>query len=413
MGIVENIKIALTAIRSNFLRALLTLLIIAVGITCLVGILTAIDTILFSMSDSFNRIGANSFYVLPANQGRQNRKNGKEQKRGEPISFEQAYKFKDGYDFADAKVSVSIFLGSSTTLSYQKEKTNPTTIMYGIDENYLEASAFEIETGRNFSVTEVENGDHKVILGKDLIKKLFNGNYERAINKVINIGSRKYKVIGCIKEKGSSMNDALDRRIFIPLVNAKRYYVGQNDSYRIVTATNHSSQIDNAVSAAIGKMRNVRRLRASQENDFEIRKSDGILQKLKEITTELRLATIAIALMTLLGAAIGLMNIMLVSVTERTREIGVRKALGATRFNILFQFLMEAVVITIMGGIVGIILGIAMGFGLAVFIKGKFVVPVEWMALGIIVCIVVGVISGLYPALKASRLDPIEALRYE
>lgn len=172
-------------------------------------------------------------------------------------------------------------------------------------------------------------------------------------------------------------------------------------------------QIENAVSAAVGTMRNIRRLKASQDNDFEIRKSDGILETLKDLTTELRLATIAIALMTLVGAAIGLMNIMLVSVTERTREIGVRKALGATRFNILFQFLMEAVVITLMGGLLGIILGVIAGYALAYYIEGQFIIPYNWMALGIFVCIVVGTLSGLYPALKASRLDPIESLRYE
>ena len=413
MGIAENIKIALSSIRSNIVRALLTLLIIAVGITCLVGILTAIDTILFSMSDSFNRIGANSFYIYPSSRQLKSTKGGKKVKRGDPISFDQALKFKDNFEFSAADVSVNIWLGSDYVLSYKDEETDPRVIMYGVDENYLGVSSFDLEVGRNFTKEEAMSGDHKIIIAKDFVNILFNGNYEAALNKVIKLGSKKYKVIGALKTKGSTINDAMDRRAFIPIVNAKRYYTSEKSNFTIVTAVENATEIDDAASAAIGTMRPIRRLRASEENDFRIEKSDGILDELREMTTELRLATIAIALMTLLGAAIGLMNIMLVSVTERTKEIGVRKALGASRFNILFQFLMEAIVITLMGGAVGIVLGIGMGFGIAAAIKSKFVIPFQWMLLGIIVCIIVGVISGLYPALKASRLDPIESLRYE
>ncbi len=409
MDIIENIKVAFSSIKSNFLRALLTLLIIAVGITCLVGILTAIDTILFSMSDSFNRMGANSFYIYPK---RENVR-GHQEKRGEPITFRQAMEFKESFNYSGANVSINTFCTWNATVKYGNEKTTPTVRLVGIDENYLDASAYDLELGRNFSNTEIETGSHKAIIGSDIVKTLFDGKVDKALNQVIQVNSTRYKVIGILASKGSSMNASNDKRIFIPLLNAKRYFGYAKRNYSIMTAMKDPTGMDDAVAAATGTMRNIRRLKASEDNDFTIRKSDGILERLKEITTELRLGTIAIALMTLLGAAIGLMNIMLVSVTERTREIGVRKALGATRFNILFQFLMEAVVITLLGGLVGIILGIIMGFIVAALIKGQFIVPVEWMALGIVVCIIVGVISGLYPALKASRLDPIESLRYE
>jgi len=413
MNALDTIKEALASIRANFLRAVLTLLIIAVGITCLVGILTAIDTILFSMSDSFNRMGANTFNIYPSGDGVRGNRNGKDAKQGDPIDFRQAMEFKEAFQYSGAKVSINTFCKWNSTVKYKDKKTNPNIRLIGIDENYLSASAYDIEYGRNFTQTEVESGDHKIILGNELVNTLFNEKPEKAINEIIRVGNTRYKVIGVLASKGSSMSASNDRRVFIPLLNAKRYYGFADKNYTVMTAVKDPTTIEDAIASATGSMRNVRSLKAVEENDFEIRKSDGILETLKDITTELRLGTIAIALMTLFGAAIGLMNIMLVSVTERTKEIGIRKALGATRFNIMFQFLMEAVVITILGGILGIILGIIVGFIVAVAIKGRFVIPFQWMLLGIIVCVIVGVISGLYPALKASRLDPIDALRYD
>ena len=413
MNLIENILVAFSSIRANLVRAILTLMIIAVGITCLDGILTAIDTILFSMSNSFSRMGANTFNVYPSGDRMRSNRGGKKKKGGGPITFKQAMEFKKNYNFHSAKVSVNTFCKWNSTVKYTNKKTNPNIRLVGIDENYLSATSYDIAAGRNFSPVEIQNGDHKIIIGHDLNENLFNGKSDLALGKAVQIGNTKYTVIGVLESKGASMTASHDRRVFIPLLNAKRYYGTAQRNYSLMASVSDPLQIENAVSAAVGTMRNIRRLKASQDNDFEIRKSDGILETLKDLTTELRLATIAIALMTLVGAAIGLMNIMLVSVTERTREIGVRKALGATRFNILFQFLMEAVVITLMGGLLGIILGVIAGYALAYYIEGQFIIPYNWMALGIFVCIVVGTLSGLYPALKASRLDPIESLRYE
>lgn len=413
MNIIENIKLAVGSIRSNFLRALLTLLIIAVGITCLVGILTAIDTILYSMSDSFNRLGANSIYIYPSRTTIQTNSGGREVKRGAPINFRQATEFKELFDYSGARVSLNTFCKWNSTLKYGDKKTNPNIRLIGVDENYFSVSAFNIEEGRNFSQSEIESGAHKIVLGHELVEKLFDGDAKKAVSSVVHVGNVKYKVVGVLESKGSSMSQSNDRRVFIPLLNAKRYYGYANRNYSIMAAVADPTGVEDAVSHATGTMRIVRRLKATEENDFSIRKSDGILETLKEITTELRIGTIAIALMTLLGAAIGLMNIMLVSVTERTREIGVRKALGATRTNVLVQFLVEAIVITILGGLLGILLGTCLGFILAAAIDGRFIIPFNWMLLGMFVCFVVGVVSGLYPALKASRLDPIEALRYE
>lgn len=413
MNNIENIRLALGSIKTNLLRSLLTLLIIAVGITCLVGILTAIDSILFSMSDNFNRLGANSFNIRPLSESLRSNNRGRQQKFAEVINFEQAMDFKQSYSYGASKVSVESFCESSATIKYDTKKTTPTVRVIGVDENYMQTSAFEMGAGRNFTNTEVFSTSNKVIIGSDIVKTLFQDKAEKAIGKDIYINSNRYKVIGALKSKGSSSAGSNDKRVFIPLYNSKVLYGFADKAYNVTVAVANPNEMDDAINHAIGVMRNVRKLKVSSENNFEIRKSDGILNQLKEMTTTLRLSTVVIAMLTLLGASIGLMNIMLVSVTERTKEIGIRKALGATRKNVLMQFLIEAIVICLMGGLVGVFLGILMGFGVTALVDGRFFIPWNWMILGITVCIVVGLVSGLYPALKASRLDPIEALRYE
>lgn len=412
MEILESIKIAIESIRSNVLRSLLTIAIISIGIAALVGMLAAIDGILYSLSDNFNKMGANSFSIT-ANDGLQNHRRGVAQKREENINFDQASSFKEKYNPSGAKVSISTWCSSKATITYGDKKTNPTTYVDGVDENYLLTSSFEIDQGRSFSHAEVYSSSPKIILGYNIVDKLFDGKAERAVGKYVSLDGRKYLVVGTLMKKGSGSGDSNDKRVLIPLINAKIIYGYSDKVYRINVVTNDVKMISQDIDQAIGTMRVVRKLKAFQENNFEIKKSDGILEKMKDMTSTLRLSTIVIAMLTLLGASIGLMNIMLVTVTERTREIGVRKALGATSNNILIQFLTEAVVICLIGGVIGIILGIALGLVVTLSMNGHFVIPWLWILLGITVCILVGIISGLYPSLKAAKLDPIASLRYE
>ncbi len=409
----DNILLALSSIKDNLLRSILTILIIAVGISCLVGILTAIDTLLFSLSSNFSRLGANAFNILPNRETLVVSRQGRQMRESEPISYREAIAFKNQYEYEGSLVGLEYFCTNSALIKYENIETNPTVRISGIDENFLEISSFELEAGRLFSAPELESGAPYVILGSDMVKQLFEGLPEKALDQNIILPKGRYRVIGTLKERGSSGGGSNDRRLFIPLLNAKKTYGVSNRSYNISVAVMSGDLMDDAMSTAIGTMRVVRGLKAAQDNDFMIRKSDSVLNTLREITSTLRISTVIIALLTLFGAAIGLMNIMLVSVTERTREIGIRKAVGANRQTVLIQFLTEAVVICLIGGIVGILTGIGLGFLVSVLIDGIFIIPWNWMSLGIIVCAFVGVVSGLYPALKAANLDPIESLRYE
>lgn len=409
--VLENLRISMQSVRSHMMRTTLTVLIIAFGIMALVGILTSIDAIKYYLNDNFQMMGANTFTIR--NRTMQVHVGNKRNKaiNFREITFEEAMRFKESYKFP-ATASVYIFATNLATVKFANNKTNPNVPVIGCDENYIITSGNEIIQGRNMSPNEVFYGTSVAIVGSDVIKKVFK-NKENPVGKYINIGPGRYLVVGVLKEKGSSLGFNPDNVCLIPINNARERFARPNASYSINVHVADGEKLEAAIDEATGVFRIVRQVNVGDENSFDISKSDNLANMLFDSLSYLRFAAIIIGVITLLGAAIGLMNIMLVSVTERTREIGIRKAIGATSRTIRNQFLAEAVVIAQLGGILGIILGIAIGNALALSIGTSFIIPWNWIIWGVGLCVAVALASGILPAMKAAKLDPIDALRYE
>jgi putative ABC transport system permease protein len=405
----ENINVALRSIRAQKLRTILTATIIAIGIMALVGILTSIDAVENKLLADFSRLGANTFSIMKKN-SRGNRQ-GKTSKTYTKIEYQEVNAFKDSYHFP-ALVSLSTRVSFVSTVKRKNEKTDPNVSIIAGDENYLVATGYELESGRNFSAADIVQGINAAIIGKNIVDKVFTSG-ENPLGQSIFIGGAKFRVIGILESKGNSIGFSGDNQVIIPLGYAHLNSETDRTTYSINIQAKDPNQIDNAIGEATGLMRKIRKDPLGKEDSFRITRSESLANELLENLSATTLAASVIGAITLIGAAIGLMNIMLVSVTERTKEIGLRKSLGASSRTILGQFLIEAIVIGQLGGYLGIILGIVIGNVTASIVGTSFIIPWDWMIIGALLCLVIGVISGIYPARKAARLDPIDALRYE
>lgn len=393
------------------MRTILTALIIAIGIWALVGILTAIDALKFSISSNFAGMGANTFTIRNRGMNVHIGKSGKKARTYPSIGFYEAKDFKDKFKFP-ATVSISTMATFTGKLQYQSNKSNPNIQVFGVDENYLVTSGYEIEQGRNFSSFEVLNGTPSVLIGSEIVKTVLKTE-KNPVGKEIRIGSAKYNIVGVLKSKGSSMGFGGDKICLIPIQNARSAFPKQDATFTISVYAPTAGLMDAAISEATGLFRQVRKVAVTEEDNFEITKSDSLANLLIGNIQKVTMGATLIGIITLLGAAIGLMNIMLVSVTERTREIGIRKSLGATSELIRNQFLTEAVVICLLGGFLGIILGVGLGNLMSVQLGVGFYMPWKWVIGASFLCVLVGLLSGIIPATRAAKLDPIESLRYE
>lgn len=407
----ENVLIALDSIRTQLLRTILTVIIIGIGIWALVGILSAVKAIENTISNDFASMGANTFNIQRYEFTVQ-RNGGRERKKINPIvSYTDVREFIDKYQFPFTKTSVSFLGTASAEVKFESDKTDPEVQVMGINENYLETTGSDLDSGRNFTIFDIENNNKVCIIGSDFLKGLFKN--DDPINKTISIRGVKFKVVGVLESKGSTFGNKQDLKVLIPIQVARGIFTQPNINYTISIMVDDKAMMQGAQDEAIITFRNVRKLTPVEDNNFGIERSDDLINRIGMITGYLEVAAWIISIITILGSSIALMNIMLVSVTERTREIGVRKALGAKRSTISMQFFIETIVIGQFGSILGIILGILTGLAFASILGFEFSLPWSAMIWATIITFIVAVLAGSYPATKAAKLDPIESLRYE
>lgn len=422
MTLKDSFGLAYRTVVSNRLRSGITIAIIAFGIMALIGIITCIDAMNKYLTESFATMGANSFSIAYKERFRFNNNNddvqkvkkGRKQKKSNLdkfITIREAEQFKDLYKYP-AVVSIEISGGNGYEIHYKQKKTNPNVNIRGGNEHFVGVNGFTLAAGRNLNALDVETGRNVCILGGDVVEKLFGENIGASVDKVIKLGNTPYRVVGVLAKKGNSALMRADNVVITSYGNA-RSLANASSTFRIGVAASNVVSLEGAVNEAEILFRNVRRLHPTDDNNFVIEKSDKIAQTFIGLLGSIQGAAAAIGLITLIGAAIGLMNIMLVAVNERTKEVGLIKAIGGKRSDIKNQFLFESTIISVMGAIFGIILGVLVGNIFALVLGTGFVVPWGWVVLGIVICSGVGLAAGLWPALKASRLDPIVALRHD
>lgn len=407
----ENVRIATGSIRTQLLRTILTVLIIAIGITALVGILTVVSALENTISTDFASMGANTFNI---NQYQNSlKRHGRDEKKiiNPVISYAEAIAFKNKFKYPLTTTSISFVATSAAEIKYETDTTDPENNIVGVDEYFMDNSGLKTSLGRNFNAFDIQNNSYTCIIGSDFQKGLLKN--VNPLGKIIAIRGAKFKIIGVLEAKGSTFGNKQDLRVLIPIQIARSLFTSPNINYSLSVMASQKEIIDQAIDHAIQTMRNVRKLSPVHENNFAISRSDDLINKIFGITKYLGVASWVIGIITIIGSSIALMNIMIVSVTERTREIGIRKALGAKKSTIAFQFFIETILIGQLGGIIGIIFGTAIGFAIATAISFDFVIP--WLAImaAFATSFAVAILSGLYPAIKAAVLDPIEALRYE
>lgn len=410
----DLIKNARRSIKSNRLRSNLTIIIIVCGIVAIIGIITSIKVLESSLVNNFTEMGSNTFTIQPyyfTMDGQQRKKRRKQSSWDKSINYNEAKLFKENYTYP-AVVSLSIMAHATALIKTDLKKSNPNISVMGIDENYLSLSKTALSAGRNFTATEIQAGENRCLIGNKLAKDYF-GSANKAVDEYLKIGDARYRVLGVLESVGSSMVNRTDNQVFVSYQNARSHFNVKNKSFYIHVRVNDLKYMNMAMGEAQGIMRSIKKVPIGEEAGFSIENNESISKLLIENTKYISIAGVLIGFITLLGAAIALMNIMLVAVAERTREIGISKAIGASNVVIKRQFLFEAIYISLLGGIIGIVIGILMGNLLSLFLSAPFIIPWNWVAIAVMTCFAVGLGAGIYPAIKASKLHPIDALRYE
>ena len=406
----EIFKVALQSLNANKLRSLLTVLGIIVGIFSIISISTILSMLQNSIEEDVSSgLGSDTFQIqrLPM---MMNREEWLKYRSRKDITI-------DEYEKLKARMEDEVkFIGGeqwqySRVFKYGNKETNPDVNLCGGTVEAFYNNMWTAEDGRNFNAQDYQRYEKVIVIGDALANFLFEDKNPLGLE--VKVDGHSLRVIGVLEKKGDSFGRSQDNFGVIPLTTFMQMYGKRSRSINITISVNDKSEYNEMIEKSIGYFRTIRKVPAGEEENFSIRSNEAMLSQINEMTSGVRIGAIAIALIALLAAGVGIMNIMLVSVTERTKEIGIRKAIGAKKSNILIQFLIESTTLSLFGGVIGIFLGLIVGNIAGSFLEAQASIPLDWVAIGVLLCIIVGVGFGTYPAYKAANLDPIDALRYE
>ena len=402
--------VSLNSLKTNRLRTLLTILGVVVGIFSIIVIMTIITVLQNSIEEGFSMLGKNTFQIQkwPAIRTGGHGSMAKHRNRKD-ITLDEYERLKDM--LVQAKYVGAEQWQFGVVIKYGGEETNPNISLGGVTLEAMRTNDWNIEYGRNLRNFDVQYSNDVCILGQDIVNYLFPNI--SPIGKIIRINRYPFRVIGVMEKQPQLFGQTRDNYAVIPITTFQSIYGKYSRSINITVMARDDDSYNNTIESTIGYFRTIRKVLPGKENDFEIFSNESLLSQVNDITGGVKLGAMIVSIIALLAAGVGIMNIMLVSVTERTREIGIRKAVGARRSNILLQFLAEAIVLCILGGLIGILMGVGIGNVAGSFLNATLAIPYDWVVLGLLLCVLVGVIFGTYPAYKAANLDPIEALRYE
>jgi len=410
MKLGQTLILSFQSLKTNRLRTLLTVLGVVVGIFSIIVIMTIITMMQNTIEGGMQFLSKNTFEIRkwPAiHSGDEN--SWARYRNRKDITLDDFYRFEDMMKDVEC---LGAFQGAGGKIvKFGNRETNPNTYLVGVTQGVYKTLNLEIEDGREFRNNEIEYSSNVCVLGHEIVEKIFY--YIDPVGKEVRVDGKPFRVIGIIKKRPEFFGQSQDNYVVIPITSFQQIYGKRTSSVDITVMASSKDNYLSTIESAIGHMRTIRKVKPGEENDFDIFSNESVIGQINDITGGIRIGALVVSIIALLAAGVGIMNIMLVSVTERTREIGIRKAVGARKINILFQFLIEAITLCIFGGLIGIILGIVAGNIAGSFLSAATAIPYDWVAIGLTLCIVVGVIFGTYPAYKAANLDPIEALRYE
>ena len=410
MKLNQLFRISVQSIVNNKLRTSLTILGVVVGIFSIIVIMTIITMLQNSIEDGLSMLNKNTFQIEKFER-MQGHGDGQDRawRNRKDITIEEAYRLKE-------LLTDALYVGAEQwamgkTVKFGNLETNPNISVAGETVEGVKTNNWKVEYGRDLRETDIQNSTDICLIGQDIVEKIFpNLN---PIGQTIRVDGRPLKVAGVLERQPAMFGESRDNYIVIPITTWQVIYGKYNESVNIMVTAPDKETYNDVIEAAIGHFRKIRKVPAGEPDDFSIFSNESLITQVNDITGPIKIGALAVSLVALLAAGVGIMNIMLVSVTERTREIGIRKAIGARKSSILIQFLIEAIIFCVVGGMAGIVIGVGIGNFAGSFLNAQMAVPIDWVIIGITMCIIVGLTFGTYPAYKAANLDPIEALRYE